>query len=316
MFTKDNKKCFFKKESSVKTGFISNLKEILVLILIVFLVRTFGFGLYQVPTGSMETTMLVGERFFADKFTILFSKINRSDIVAFNDPSFNYSDNIFKRFFQEYIWGPVNWTKRVIGLPGDHVMGVIENGKPEIYINGTKIEEPYVNKYPLISVFRSDINSADIMSMEMGILDGRRVVQKSYDRSLPSDKQKFYRVNRDRIYINKLSGQPYWLDPGAPIRKDDNDASVVIRGRDYWNNGDEFSIKLDKDEYWLMGDNRQGSYDSRVVGPISSRLIHGRIIFRIWSIDSDENWWIVDFFKNPIDYIKRIRFDRFFQFIK
>ena len=50
----------------------NSIKEIVTLLFVVFLIRTFGFGLYQVPTGSMETTMLVGERFFADKFTVLF----------------------------------------------------------------------------------------------------------------------------------------------------------------------------------------------------------------------------------------------------
>ena len=64
----------------------ANIKEILALLTIVFLIRTFGFGLYQVPSGSMETTMLVGERFFADKFTYLFTAPKRGDIISMNEP--------------------------------------------------------------------------------------------------------------------------------------------------------------------------------------------------------------------------------------
>ena len=47
-----------------KSGFIYEVQQIAFVLLVVFLIRTFVFGLYQVPTGSMETTMLVGERFF------------------------------------------------------------------------------------------------------------------------------------------------------------------------------------------------------------------------------------------------------------
>ncbi|MDZ4123965.1 MAG: S26 family signal peptidase, partial [Hydrogenophaga sp.] len=60
-------------------GFWATTREIFIILLVIFLIRTFGFGLYQVPTGSMETTMLVGERFFADKFTPLFRPIKQGD---------------------------------------------------------------------------------------------------------------------------------------------------------------------------------------------------------------------------------------------
>jgi hypothetical protein len=62
-----------------------------------------------------------------------------------------------------------------------------------------------------------------------------------------------------------------------------------------------------------MGDNRVGSKDSRYFGPIKEHLIHGRIVFRIWSIDSDESWWILDLIKHPIDFFSRVRWSRFLQ---
>ena len=182
-------------------GFWANFKEITILLLIVFLVRTFGFGLYQVPTGSMETTMLVGERFFADKFTPLFTSIKRGDIIAFNDPLFRYSDSKLKRLFQEYVWGPSNWTKRVIGQPGDEVKGVLENGKPVIYVNGKKLNEPYVNKYPLIQVWkvgRSKLQQI-LRSGSARRYLGQLLNTKSYDPSAPCGKQPFYDIKRDRI---------------------------------------------------------------------------------------------------------------------
>ena len=74
--------------------------------------------------------MLVGERFFADKATYLFRKPQRGEIISFNDPLFHYSSSFGMSLFQNYVWGPSNWTKRVIGVPGDIVKGVIEDGKP------------------------------------------------------------------------------------------------------------------------------------------------------------------------------------------
>ena len=144
--------------SKKKKGFWANLIEIAGLLLLVFLIRTFGFGLYQVPTGSMETSMLVGERFFADKFSYLFRDPVRGEVIAFNEPAafYNYSENPFILLWQKYVYGPSNWTKRVIGVPGDTIKGIVENDKPAIYINGKKFNESYLNKYPLIHVWRDD----------------------------------------------------------------------------------------------------------------------------------------------------------------
>src|SRR5580698_9036487 len=110
-----------------KSGFFSNIAEFIGLLLLVFLIRTFGFGLYQVPSGSMETTMLVGERFFADKFSYLISSPKRGDIISMNAPTYPYSSNKLVRLFEDYVWGPPNWTKRIIGLPGETVEGKIED---------------------------------------------------------------------------------------------------------------------------------------------------------------------------------------------
>jgi hypothetical protein len=83
-----------------------------------------------------------------------------------------------------------------------------------------------------------------------------------------------------------------------------------------------------------MGDNRLGSQDSRFFGPLDGRLIHGKIVFRIWSLDTPNDtvmfpsnfiekvyaffadWWIVDLIKHPIDFWTRVRWSRFFQVMK
>ncbi len=311
------------QSKKVAPGFWGTVKELAWLITVVFLIRTFIFGLYQVPTGSMETTMLVGERFFADKVTYLFSKPQRLDVISFNDPEFNYSENKIVRLYQEYIgwpiWplGPSNWTKRVIGIPGDHVRGTVEDGTPVVYRNGEKLDETtYLNSNPLLAVADSTFEHID---------------WRSYVPTVSYEDQPYYRIYADRVlhadqlkpqYIEairqstmieadgKLLKEPY-----KPIA-DQGDYKKIERGDSYWTRTDEFDVHLGENEYWLMGDNRRGSKDCRMFGPINGRLIHGRILYRIWSSDSDESWWIVDLIKHPVDFWKRMRWSRFFQRIK
>lgn len=296
-------------------------REIVFWLFIVVLIRTFGFGLYQVPTGSMETTMLVGERFFADKLTPLFWGPSRGDIISFNDPLYQYSKNSFKRLFEEYFdifWGPVNWTKRVIGLPGDKIRGVIENGHPVIYVNDVKLNEPYINKYPLIDLLSDDVKKIRVLANRQALNEGLsfdQVIMKyhmrvSYDDKVPFDKQPFYSMRENQVLRNQ-NGRIVLVQPGLPLES--RGYEMKRQGNSYWNGTDEYYIELDDHHYWVLGDNRLGSHDCRFWGPLDGRSIHGKILFRIWSIDSREWLWVWDLIKHPIDFWSRVRWSRFFQ---
>jgi len=315
---------------------LGSIIEFCGLLIIVFLIRTYGFGLYQVPTGSMETTILVGERFLSDKFTYNFRGPRYGEIIAMNDPEYEYSDNYFTRLFQRYVWGPQNWTKRIIGIPGDTIKGVIEDGKPVVYRNGKKLDEPYINRYPLISELSQDVNvlikqiELEIKQMSrqhkldqsmvehyiMQRLSQAALPPRSYDSSVACDKQPFYRFDENNL-IRDEQGNPAidpFLIPGTPMYSA-NGKMTPDETRNNWNKSDVFFVKLGADEYWGMGDNRLGSKDCRFFGPVKREQIHGRIVFRLWSIDSNEGWWIVDLIKNPIDYWKRVRWSRCYQFV-
>lgn len=315
-------------------SWFSSITEFLFLLMVVFLIRTFGFGLYQVPTGSMETTMLVGERFFADKFSYNLRKPRFGEIISMNDPEFKYSKNSMMNLFQHYVWGPSNWTKRVIGLPGDTIKGVIEDGKAVVYRNGQKLDEPYINKYPLMRSFKQNINllmqqiEQEIQQMARGYKLDKNAIDmyvmqrlsqevsapRSYDPTVSFEKQPFYSTHENRV-IRDEQGNPELILPGEVLMPK-NGKLVPDETRNNWNGSDVFYIKLGSDEYWGMGDNRLGSHDSRFFGPIKEREIHGRILFRIWSIDSDYQWWIIDLIKHPIDFWKRLRWSRCLEFVK
>ncbi len=271
-------------------SFLSSFYQVVIIVVIAFSIRTFIYGLYQVPTGSMETTMLVGERFLADKLTIWFNPPKRGDIITLNAPTYPYASNPLVNIYQRYIWGPSNWTKRVIGIPGDHVKGVIENGHPVVYVNDNKLNEPYLNKYPLISVWRDcpPLKYAHGGQLRDGTFDNR-----SYDLDMLGSKQPFYLL--DPVCIVKQNGRPILKYPGTA------------------DSHDEFDVRLGENEYWVMGDNRRGSWDSRGWGKLDGRLIHGKIIFRIWSHDSRHDWWIVDLIKHPLEFWSRMRWSRSMQ---
>lgn len=80
----------------------------------------------EVPTGSMEHTIEVGDCILGLQLAYTFTSPERGDVVIFP-----YPDN-----------PETTYVKRVIGLPGETVE--IKNGS--VYINGEAIAEPYLKE--------------------------------------------------------------------------------------------------------------------------------------------------------------------------
>jgi signal peptidase I len=79
----------------------------------------------KVPSGSMETTIMTGDKVLTYRLAYLLSDPKRGDIIVFPFPDNEKEDYI----------------KRIIGLPGDSV----EGRKGIVYINGDPIDEPYLS---------------------------------------------------------------------------------------------------------------------------------------------------------------------------
>lgn len=101
-------------------------------IAIVVVLRVFLFGMYVIPSRSMEDTILPGDRVVTTKLTPRITKLKRGDIVVFKDPAHWLADEQ-TTFSSDYL------IKRLIGLPGD-IVECDGNGAP-VVINGVSIDE-------------------------------------------------------------------------------------------------------------------------------------------------------------------------------
>lgn len=98
-------------------------------VLVALLLRATLFQAFWIPSASMETTLLISDRVLVNKVSYQLHDINRGDVVVFANPDFQPGD-------------PKDLIKRVIGLPGD----TVEAHENSIYINGKRLEEPYLDE--------------------------------------------------------------------------------------------------------------------------------------------------------------------------
>ncbi|MFL0566357.1 signal peptidase I [Microbacterium sp. 179-I 1D1 NHS] len=134
---------------------------LLVAILVSFLVKTFLVRSFYIPSGSMENTLLKGDRILVDELTPRFGDYERGDVVVFKDPG-GWLPTTY-RPEEPPLTAAVDWLgslvglsasdsedhliKRVIGLPGDHV--VCCNTLGQVTVNDVPIDEtPYVALSP------------------------------------------------------------------------------------------------------------------------------------------------------------------------
>jgi len=287
-------------------------------LVILCIIKRFLFGLFYIPSGSAEPHLLVGDRVLGEKLSYYFRSIHRNDYVIFDDPTFDYNQTTgLQRWWQENIGvaifgipaGPENVVKRVIGLPGDTIEGRIEHGKAVIYRNGKKLEEPYINPYPIVRV-RKEIGF--IQNKHIGIFSTpdclRRRIKKTYytfDTKKPCKDQPFYRLEEHELVRNRRTGELFCAkNPILKSLKSDHKKSIDIFG----------PLIIPPGKYWVMGDNRLNSYDSRYWGLLDEKLIRGKMSFVIYSIDTEESVWIFELIKHPIDFwTKKLRWNRFFK---
>src|SRR6266516_4167226 len=121
------------KKSIVREYF----ESIVIAVILALFIRTFVVQAFNIPTGSMEENLLIGDHLLVNKFalgpttspierTLLpIADVKRGDVVVFKYPEEPERDFI----------------KRVIGLPGE----TLEVREKKVYVNGKALDEPYAH---------------------------------------------------------------------------------------------------------------------------------------------------------------------------
>jgi len=209
--------------STLGSDLIGSLQSLMGTVVIAVFVITFVVQAFQIPSESMENTLLVGDYLLVNKLCyggapgnhlMPYQKIARGDIVVFHYP----------------VDPKQHFVKRVIGLPGDRLRLI----NKKVLIDGNPLDEPYVRFLdPPHPMFR-DSNST-------------------------------FRDNFPRVDIPAVGMEgKWWLEMRKLV---EDDQLIVPEGH-----------------YFVMGDNRDDSQDSRYWGFVPRENIIGRPLLIYWSV--------------------------------
>jgi signal peptidase I len=206
-------------------------------IVIVFLLRSFLFEPFKIPTGSMIPTLMVGDLILVNKYTygIRLPVINKK-IVALNEPQ--RGDVMVFRYPPK---PSMDYIKRVIGLPGDEVS----------YLN----KELKINGQPVSKAVLPDFLDPDSMRYT-----------KQFEEVLPQATG----AGRKHLLLNDLD-RPAFV-PGVTQFSGDENCRYSAEG---------VVCKVPTGHYFVMGDNRDNSLDSRYWGFVPEQNIVGKAFF-VW----------------------------------
>ncbi|HPW83315.1 MAG TPA: signal peptidase I [Rhodoferax sp.] len=202
-------------------------------IIAVFVLRSFLFEPFKIPSGSMIPTLLVGDLILVNKFTyglrlpVINTKITqgnapqRGDVMVFRYPPKPSLDYI----------------KRVVGVPGDTVAYL----NKRLTVNGKAIETQAIPEF-----FDEDAMR----------------YFKQYEESLGERKHRL--LNDDE--------RPAFVMPMPDFQQFRENCSYTVEG---------MTCKVPEGHYFMMGDNRDNSQDSRYWGFVPEKNIVGRAFF-VW----------------------------------
>ncbi len=117
---------------------------------IVLLIKAYVVNPYRIPSSSMEPTLHCArpaqgclahfsDRVLANRFIYHFRDPRRGEIIVFKTPTHNGVD-----LARQKCGAGGTFVKRLIGLPGETIEEKLISGKGYIFINGGRLDEPYV----------------------------------------------------------------------------------------------------------------------------------------------------------------------------
>ena len=140
------------------TEIISTSRGYLIPIFVIFVLRTFLYEPYQIPSGSMEPQLKKGDFLLVNKYAYGI-KVNRIGIhkVLKKDPQYGDPVVIIPPH------NPVPYIKRLIGKPGD-VVRIINK---QVYVNGIALTRTFIDTEEIILKRRFKYSSGEIITREI-----------------------------------------------------------------------------------------------------------------------------------------------------
>ena len=202
-------------------------------ILIVFLLRSFMFEPFKIPSGSMVPTLLVGDLILVNKFHYgIRLPVLNTKILANNDPK--RGDVMVFRYPVDT---RIDYIKRVVGVPGDE----IGYSNQQLSVNGQLVPVK-----PLGDFYDEDsMRYAPHFSEQLG--------EKPHGLLVDPKRASIYRP----------------MDSFVKFRENCRYTAEGV------------SCKVPEGHYFMMGDNRDNSQDSRFWGFVPDQNIVGRAFF-VW----------------------------------
>jgi len=267
------------------------IKIFLWTLLLAIILKSFFVEAYRIPTSSMEKTLLPGDFIFVNKaaysistprhLPILGAKIRSLNLVSFSKPS---RGDIVIFEFPEHREGKkiitANYIKRVIGLPRDTVE-IIDN---VVYVNRKTFLED--NKH--LSTEKKDSIENNKTFPVYGNWNGKNYGPVVIPYKGLKVEVNFKNIDKVGLLINREYEKKVVSVEGSVI----NIEGKPVR---------DYTFK--QDHYFVMGDNRHVSMDSRYWGTIPENLIIGKAELIYWSTDPD------------LSAFKSIRLGRLFKII-
>ena len=100
-----------------ESALVENAKSLTPVLALVFVIRSFLYEPFQIPSGSMERTLLIGDFILVNKYTYgIRLPVIRNKVFDINEPERGDVMVFFPPHKEQY------YIKRVIGLPGDNVV--------------------------------------------------------------------------------------------------------------------------------------------------------------------------------------------------
>jgi signal peptidase I len=213
-------------------------ESLLVTILLALFGTTFIVQAFKIPSQSMEPTLLVGDHLLVNKFIfegrgawyekfLPYRPIHRGDIIVFKFP------------FDDH----PHYVKRAIGLPGDRIRIINQ----QVYVNGQRINEPYVVHDPTYEdPFGDNFPPIDRYFLEVGLRPewAAQILShvKNGELVVPPDKYFAMGDNRDRSWDSRywgfvdrdaIMGRPmliYWSVQATPEDYKSRGAYGIVQG--------------------------------------------------------------------------------------